>query len=124
MPPDVLLMLASSGITFIASLMFFVSPDGPPKEVPGPEVTFCAPPERGVPPPLPVNGSANCLQTPGGKISIHHIDGAWVFVTEPQADSLAVTLNGNQRVSDVRWHGRAGLQRVSRKPWAQKPGRA
>lgn len=56
MPPDVLLVLASSGITLVASLLFFVSEDCEPVQIQGIPVQFCLPPKRplAVPPPLPV----------------------------------------------------------------------
>ena len=52
MPPDVLLVLASSGITLVASLLFFVSEDTAPIERETPPVAFCLPP-RGSEPPRP-----------------------------------------------------------------------
>jgi hypothetical protein len=45
----------------------------------------------------------------------------------PVADSPAVALDGMRvvgSVTDIRWHGRAGLTKATRRQWRQKPGRA
>ncbi len=45
----------------------------------------------------------------------------------PVADSAAVVVHGRDglgAVSDLRWHGRAGLARATKRIWQQKPGRA
>jgi hypothetical protein len=134
MPPDVLLVLASSGITLVASLLFFVSEDTAPIEVQGPSVAFCLPPARKkAPPPLPVmpecavNVSTSALHS--------------VMTFKPQGDEWIVTLDtapitdvpalqvredgeGVGQVNDLRWHGKAGLARATHRTWKQKPGRA
>ena len=43
----------------------------------------------------------------------------------PDAPALQVADGrGHGAVSDLRWHGKAGLARTTRSQWKQKPGRA
>ncbi len=138
MPPDVMLFLASSGITFVASLMFLVSDDVEPKaEVDDPalHVPFCLPPLRlqQVPPPLPVRPDCSVnVSTAGlhGVMTMRPADGdEWLVTLEcvPMADSAALQVRGNDgvgAVSDLRWHGRAGLAKPTKRQWKTRPGRA
>ncbi|MFZ5440778.1 MAG: hypothetical protein ACOZQL_12275 [Myxococcota bacterium] len=134
MPPDVFLVLASSGITFVASLLFFVSEERAPVEVQGPPVTFCLPPARKhVPPPLPampecaVDVSTQSLH---GVLTLKPQGDEWVVTldTAPMTDMPALQVRddgeGVGTVSDLRWHGRAGVAKPTRRTWKQKPGRA
>jgi hypothetical protein len=134
MPPDVFLVLASSGITFVASLLFFVSDDLPPVEKKAPAVSFCAPPMRqAVPPPLPV--------MPECAVDLSNDSLHSVMTLKPQGDEWVVTLDtipladmpalqvredseGRGAVHDLRWHGKAGVARAVRRTWKQKPGQA
>lgn len=133
MPPDVLLVLASSGITLVASLLFFVSEERPPQQVLGPPVNFCLPPSRKAPPPLPVmpecavdlsNSSLHSVMT------LKPIGDEWVVTldTSPIKDVPALQVNeggdGVGQVNDLRWHGKAGVARATHRTWKQKPGRA
>ena len=133
MPPDVFLVLASSGITLVASLLFFVSEDRPPAVRETASVAFCLPPSRKAPPPLPVMPEcAVNLST----AALHS-----VMTLKPQGDEWVVTLDtcpvadmpalqvsadgeGTGSVHDLRWHGKAGVARATRRTWKQKPGRA
>jgi len=137
MPPDIFLVLASSGLTLVASLMFFVAEDPPPAERPADpkdEVSFCVPPFRRAaqPPPLPVNPSCSVdVSTPtlGGLLTLRPAGDEWLVTLEsvPLADSPAVQVRGRDGVGsvhDLRWHGRAGLTRPVRRQWKQKPGQA
>lgn len=137
MPPDVLLLLASSGLTLVASLMFFVSEEQPPLEDDDPRfhVRFCLPPLRfqAVPPPLPVRPEcAVDLSTAAlhSVLTLRPAEGdEWVVTLEcaPIPDSPALQVRGNEgvgSVTDLRWHGRAGLAKPTRRQWRQKPGRA
>ncbi len=135
MPPDVFLLLASSGITLVASLLFLVSDDRPPRVVDDPRlwVSFCDPPVfLGRPPPLPrkqdcsVNVSTPTLQ---GLLTLRPSGDEWVVTldTQPRDDSAALQVRGQDgfgAVSDLRWHGRAGLAKPMRRTWRQKPGQA
>lgn len=134
MPPDVFIVLASSGITLVASLMFFVSEDLAPTERQGPSVAFCIPPHRGHrPPPLPVMPEcAVDVSTPQvrGVLTLRPQGDEWVVTldTAPQTDTPAVKLEGSKEgsgtVNDLRWHQRAGVPQAVRRTWKQKPGRA
>lgn len=138
MPPDVLLVLASSGLTLVASLMFFVSDDAPPREAPvRSEVAFCLPPRRpkrlAIPPPLPT--PPECAVTLGhsalhGVMTLKPQGDEWVVTLEtaPMADVPAMQVGargeGSGSVHDLRWHGQAGVARAVRRTWKQKPGQA
>lgn len=133
MPPDVFLVLASSGITLVASLLFFVSHESPPRLEQGPPVTFCLPPTRKSPPPLPVMPEcAVDLSTPAlhSVMTLKPMGDEWVVTldTTPMADMPALQVredgDGTGQVNDLRWHGRAGVARSTRRTWKQKPGRA
>lgn len=134
MPPDVLLVLASSGITLVASLMFFVSEEAPPAQVLGPPVTFCLPPARKrSPPPLPVMPEcAVDVSTPAlhSVMTLKPVGEEWVVTldTTPIKDVPALQVNaagdGVGQVNDLRWHGQAGVAKSTRRTWKQKPGRA
>lgn len=139
MPPDVLLVLASSGLALIASLLFFVSDDVEPEAVPvDPRalVSFCLPParkQRVMPPPLPsppecaVNVSTASIQ---GVMTLKPSGDEWVVTldTAPVVDMPAAQVRGDNEafgsVHDLRWHGRAGVTRATKRTWKQKPGRA
>lgn len=135
MPPDVLLVLASSGLTLVASLMFFVSDDVPPVDVVDPrsEVAFCLPPRPpkrlAVPPPLPT--PAECaIPMLHGVMTLKPQGDEWVVTldTVPMSDVPALQVredgDGGGSVHDLRWHGRAGVARAVRHTWKQKPGQA
>jgi hypothetical protein len=134
MPPDVFLVLASSGLTLVASLMFFVSDDPPPPErivEPKDEVTFCLPPKRMRPPPLPRRHTPLniMITTVQGQLTLRPQGDEWLMTLDavPLADSPAVQVHGEDgggAVHDLRWHGKAGLVRPLRQQWKQKPGRA
>ena len=119
MPPDVFLMLASSSLTFVASLLFFVSPEPLPKPRIEEEVAFCAPPPRARPPPLPVAESIR-VATTMGVMSLRPEGDSWVVTYEP--NTLASETGAT--VHDLRWHGTAAVPRPSRGKWKQKPGQA
>ncbi len=138
MPPDVMLLLASSGLTFVASLMFLVSDDAPPPpEVDDPRLhlSFCLPPLRlqAAPPPLPVPPDcAVNLSTRGlhSVITMRPVTrGEWLVTLEcvPMNDSAGLQIRGNDgvgAVTDLRWHGKAFVARMTKRQWKQKPGRA
>lgn len=133
MPPDVFLVLASSGLTLVASLLFFVSDDTAPREQLGPPVAFCVPPVRPRPPPLPampecsVDVSTRALH---GVLTVRLQGDEWLVSldTNPVADMPALQVregqDGRLAVHDLRWHGRAGVARATRRTWKQKPGQA
>ncbi len=135
MPPDVFLILASSGITLVASLLFLVG-EKSPRFVDDPRlyVQYCLPPQRllAIPPPLPraPDCSVN-FSTPGlqGVLNLRPVGAEWVVTLEcqPLDDSAALQLRGKDgvgAVTDLRWHGKAGLARATRRQWKQKPGQA
>jgi len=135
MPPDVFLLLASSGITLVASLLFLVSEERPPVERDDPRlwVDFCDPPLfLGRPPPLPKKQDCSVsVSTPtlNGLLTLRPSGDEWVVTldTAPLNDSAAMQVRGNDgfgAVSDLRWHGRAGLAKPVRRTWRQKPGQA
>lgn len=138
MPPDVMLLLASSGLTFVASLMFLVSDEKPPKQErddPRLHVNFCLPPLRmqGGPPPLPARPDCAVNLSTAGLHSVMTMrptgDDEWLVTLEcvPVPDSAALQVRGNDgvgSVADLRWHGKAGLARPTKRQWKQKPGRA
>lgn len=137
MPPDVMLLLASSGITFVASLMFLVSDESPPPEEiddPRTHVRFCLPPLRmqGGPPPLPPRADCAVNVSTAGLHSVMTMRPSgdeWIVTLEcaPVPDSAALQVRGSDgigAVSDLRWHGRAGLAKPTKRQWRQKPGRA
>lgn len=139
MPPDVFLALASSGITLVASLLFFVSEDRPPREVeidPENQVTFCLPPHGSrvapLPPPLPAADCELTVASPAfaGALTLRHVRGEeWTvsFERTPLADSPAVRIADGEPggpVHDLRFHGQAGVVKATKVSWKQKPGRA
>ncbi len=138
MPPDVLLLLASSGLTLVASLMFFVSEEQAPTEIDDPRfhVRFCLPPLRlqGLPPPLPVRPDCAVNVSTAGLHSVLTMrptseSDDWVVTLDcaPVPDSAALQVRGADgigAVADLRWHGKAGLAKPTRRQWRQKPGRA
>lgn len=130
-------MLASSGLTLVASLMFFVSEDQPP-EVPQadrrkPQLTFCLPPRRVrlQPPPLPRPMPPWCevTFTASSVIAFRPTGDEWEVTLEvtPIADTPALQVEHGEpggAVHDLRWHGKARLAKSIRRTWKQKPGRA
>jgi hypothetical protein len=139
MPPDVLLLLASSGLTLVASLMFLVSEERPPferEDDPRLHVRFCLPPLRlqHGPPPLPARADCAVNLSTAGLHSVLTMRPAvgndeWLVTLEcaPVPDSPALQVRGSDgtgAVTDLRWHGRAGLAKPTRRQWRQKPGRA
>ena len=137
MPPDVFLMLASSGLTLVASLLFFVSEDTPPKVTQAdrrrPQLTFCSPPRRVrlQPPPLPRPMTAWCEVnfTQSSVMTFRPSGDEWEVTLDvtPVADTPALQVEHGEVggvVHDLRWHGKAGLPKPIRRTWKQKPGRA
>lgn len=132
MPPDVLLVLASSGISFIASLMFFVSDEATPTDKPGPEMAFCARPGRQapVPPPLPVQPECAVAVSVTSVMTLRPQGDEWVVTLDsiPMADVPALRVKDGKEIGgvvhDLRWDGAAGLARSTRRTWKLKPGRA
>ncbi len=151
MPPDVFLMLASSGIAFVASLMFFVSDDPVPAHLDGsgPLMTYVLPPlrDRLSPPPLPVRsnrrtaaGDAYGYEAALGgtrfrmRLTYEQAAGDWLvdIDCEPLADSPASRLDelalppteAPGVVHDLRWHGRAGIARRRHGQWRKPPADA
>lgn len=131
MPPDVFLLLASSGLSLVASLMFFVSDDRPVSDEPkGPLMSFCLPPLR--PPPLPRSEACSVnVSTPqvAALLTLKPKGEDWELALEcaPRGDAALVQVDGAEVggvVSDLRWHQRAGVLKSSRKAWKVKPGRA
>jgi hypothetical protein len=135
MPPDVFLALASSGISLIASLMFLVAVprrDEEPQDDPRFYVPFLLPPTRVRPPPLPkvrecmVGLEQSSLHAVVG-IKLAGDDFVVTLECAPFADAPALQIDGGRghgTVSDLRWHGQAGLARTTRSQWKLKPGRA
>ena len=134
-----MLLLASSGLTFVASLMFLVSDEAPPpveEDDPRLHVNFCLPPLRQLqqgPPPLPIRPDCAVNVSSAGLHSVltmRPADGdEWLVTLEcvPVPDSAALQVRGNDGfgvVGDLRWHGKAGLARPTKRQWRQKPGRA
>ncbi|MFO0595977.1 MAG: hypothetical protein U0228_11745 [Myxococcaceae bacterium] len=128
------LVLASSGITLVASLLFFVSEEAPPRPSAGPQVAFCLPPTRKrSPPPLPVMPEcAVDVSTASlhGVMTLKPVGEEWVVTldTTPIKDvpALQIASNGDGvgQVNDLRWHGKAGVAKSTHRSWKQKPGRA
>ncbi|MBK7858676.1 MAG: hypothetical protein IPJ65_08650 [Archangiaceae bacterium] len=136
MPPDVFLALASSGISLIASLMFLVAaPPSREDEYDDPRfhVPFLLPPSRARPPPLPrarectVGLLQSSLQAVVG-IKLSGDDFVVTLECAPHRDAPALQVaadgRGHGTVSDLRWHGKAGLAHATRSEWKLKPGRA
>jgi hypothetical protein len=139
MPPDVLLALASSGLTLVASLMFLIGDSSPTQETPEDprtQVGFCLPPIRGRTPTLPpLPSSPECavpLRTTAmeGVLTLRLHGAEWVvtldFAPMPDAPALALPPRGagGGAVHDLRWHGKAGMARPVQQIWKQKPGQA
>lgn len=137
MPPDVLLALASSGLTLVASLMFLVSDDTPMPDAEDPlnQVAFCLPPQRARAQPPPLPASPECavpVRTAAveGVLTLKLQGDEWLVTLDyaPMADVPALALDengeGTGAVHDLRWHGKAGVARAVRRSWKQKPGQA
>jgi hypothetical protein len=83
MPPDVFLALASSGLTLVASWMYFLKPAVTALKF-EPEVTFCGPPLRGsLAPFAQVQLSARTSL----EMSLKGDHWLFTYVTRPLADS-------------------------------------
>lgn len=123
MPPDLFLMFASSGISFVASLMFLLQRPAEPKEPPAPEVTYCLPPLR--PPPLP-KPARERLPTDAGAVELVQDANGWLVALVPSRpdDAVARSVTSGNTVHDLRFGGPVGVRRPERKPWLVKPGRA
>ncbi len=133
MPPDVFLVLASSGLTLVASLMFFVHPETAPVEVPGPQLGYCLPPAKAakVPPPLPVSQECTVPMTPGCVMTLRAVGDEWVMTLNvaPLSDVPALRIDADGQplggaVHDLRLYGRAGVPKAGRRVWKQKPAQA
>lgn len=133
MPPDVLLALASSGITLVASLMFLAHDgQGTDAEPVGEEVSFCLPPARGAVGPPPLRGPDIALRMTlfDGALTLEPGDDEWTITlaSTPLADGPALALDDDGATvgvaHDLRWSGRAGVPRAVRRTWKQKVGRA
>lgn len=135
MPVDVFLILASSGITLVASLLYLVDDRLPPEVPDDPRlhVPYCDPPLRVRPPPLPrPRWAVVDLSTPSvqGIMTLKPTEsGEWLVTLEcePRGDSAALEeLSGGTfgAVADVRLKGRAELAQPSKRSWKQKPARA
>jgi hypothetical protein len=137
MPPDVFLALASSGISLIGWLMFLVTPplrrsDDDEEAALGPVVPFVLPPVHARPPPLPRvrEATVGLAQSSLRAVIGVKLSGEEFVVTlecAPRADAAALQVSdghGHGAVTDLRWHGKAGLARTTRSQWKQKPGRA
>ncbi|MBL8924047.1 MAG: hypothetical protein JNJ54_34640 [Myxococcaceae bacterium] len=134
MPTDVFLVLASSGITLVASLLFFVSEEREPVQIEGIPVQFCLPPRRPrqLPPPLPsppecaVDVSTSSLHS---VMTLKPQGDEWVMILDmiPVCDTPAVRVEGEHgvgQVNDLRWNDRAGYVRPTQRQWKVKPGQA
>lgn len=136
MPPDVFLALASSGISLIASLMFLVTPPArreEPEDDPRFHVPFLLPPVRLKPPPLPPARECNVgleQSSLNAVVGIKMTGDEFVVTLEcaPFADAPALQVDQGGRgygaVTDLRWHGKAGLARSTKSQWKLKPGQA
>ncbi|MHB8877964.1 MAG: hypothetical protein ACYC8T_30075 [Myxococcaceae bacterium] len=153
MPPDVFLVLASSGIAFVASLMFLVSDDPVKPSFDDPRLltSFTLPPLRTPPspPPLPrgraprlpvVDDGYGYEASIGGthfrmRLSLDRQTGGWLVDVdyEPLADTPALRidegsesgpLHGSGQVNDLRWNGRAGIARRAHARWRKPPADA
>ena len=105
------------------------------EDLPSQHVSFCLPPLRlqHGPPPLPVRPDcAVNVSTTGlhSVLTMRPTDGdEWLVTLEcvPVPDSAALQVRGNDgvgAVADLRWHGKAGLAKPTKRQWRQKPGRA
>ena len=134
MPPDVFLLLASSGITLVASLLYLVDERTPPEVVDDPRshVGYCLPPMRVKPPPLPrpkwavVDMSNEKMR---GVMTLRPDGAEWLVTLEVEArdDGTALEFLGPGMlgaVSDVRLKGKAELVRPTKRAWKVKPARA
>ena len=134
MPPDVFLLLASSGITLVASFLYLVD-ERPPPEVPDDprtHVGYCLPPMRVKPPPLPrprwaVVDMSNHLVR--GVMTLKPEGNEWLVTLEVEArgDGAAleeISPGTLSTVSDVRLKGKAELARPSKRAWKVKPAQA
>lgn len=134
MPPDVFLVLASSGITLVASLLFFVSEDREPVQIQGIPVQFCLPPRRPLPLPPPLPVPLECA-VDVSTVSLHSVmtlkpqGEEWVMTLDmiPVCDTPAVRVEGEHgvgQVNDLRWNNKAGYVRPTQRQWKVKPGQA
>ena len=121
-------------VAFIALPWVSLIPSPAPVEQETPPVAFCLPPARKkAPPPLPV--------MPECAVNLSNAVLHSVMTLKPQGDEWVVTLDtvpmadmpalqvrddgdGTGSVHDLRWHGRAGVARATRRTWKQKPGQA
>ncbi len=117
-------MFASSGISFVASLMFLLQRPAEPKEAAAaPEVTYCLPPVR--PPPLP-KPAKTTLRTQTGSVELVQDANGWLVALVPARpdDLVARSVTSGETVHDLRFGGPVGMKAVDRRPWLVKPGRA
>ena len=134
MPPDVFLLLASSGITLVASFLYLVD-ERPPPELPDDprnHVGYCLPPMRAKPPPLPrprfaVVDMSNDLVR--GVMTLKPEGSEWLVTLEVEARGDGAALEELSPgtlalVSDVRLKGKAELARPSKRMWKVKPAQA
>lgn len=128
MPLDVFFAIASSGVSFIASMFWLVHPPKLRADDAGPERTFCLPPVRATmrPPPLPVSPTCAVSLTTTETLTLRAVGAEWELTLDstPLADVPALRVDGTGLVNDLRWSQRAGLPRAVRRVWKQKPAQA
>lgn len=134
MPPDVFLLLASSGITLVASFLYLVDERPAPEAPDDPKnhVRYCLPPMRVRPPPLPrprwaVVDLSNDLVR--GVMTLRPEGSEWLVTLEVEARDDGAALEAIGRgslaaVNDVRLKGKAELARPSKRVWKVKPAQA
>jgi hypothetical protein len=90
------------------------------------------PPARVGPPPLPrareaTVGLAHSSLRAMVAIKLQGDEFVMTLECAPRSDSPALQIadgRGHGAVTDLRWHGKAGLAHPTRSQWKQKPGRA
>lgn len=128
MPLEVFVAIASSGVSFIASMFWLVHPPRVRSDDEGPEQTFCLPPVRSSarPPPLPTLPTCSVSLSATDTLTLRASGDEWELTLDsaPLADVPAMRADGTGMVNDLRWSQRAGLPRAIRRVWKQKPARA